>query len=724
MCKKRGKSIPVCLSLLIGSLCGSIALAQAPYGLDTRAPIGPYLNNTMPSYDGAFPFPEVLSATGAFTDVTNVVPSDGLIPYTVNSPLWSDAALKDRWMAVPNDGPPYGPDEQIDFVPTGEWTFPNGTVFVKEFDLIVNEITQERKRLETRLLVRDENGAVYGVTYKWRPDNSDADLLPGGLDEDIPIVNADGTTRIQTWTYPSRSECLFCHNPPASYVLGPKTHQLNGNFTYPATGRTDNQLRTLNHLGMLNPSVDEADIPSLLHSVLITDATQPVQLRMRSWIDSNCSQCHRPGGYGPGYDARFYTPLEDQGLINNYVQFRDLDGSMLYQRDNALDATKMPPLAKNLVHEAAMANLRQWVASPLEVLSVNFDQDNSHLLVRFNSHVDPATATVASNYSLDQNQVVTEAVMGSEPDTVVLTCSPLVQNATYSLSTRNIQDTALSANTVWLDRAIPFVAQFAPVPTAHFLANLSTRVDVGTGDDAMIAGFITRGGPTKRMMIRALGGSLAASGVENALADPVLDLYDSNGVLIATNDNWQENANEQEIIDTGLAPTLENEATILMQVPSDDAGIAYTAVLRGVGDTTGIGLLEVYDLDLGIGPNVQNISTRGRVNVGEGVLIGGVIVLGSSSEDVIVRALGPSLPVSGSLADPQLELYDENGVLIRSNDNWRTDQSDEIIATSLPPADDSEAAIVASLAPASYTAVVRGAGQTTGVALVEIYALN
>ena len=724
MCKKRGKSIPVCLSLLIGSLCGSIALAQAPYGLDTRAPIGPYLNNTMPSYDGAFPFPEVLSATGAFTDVTNVVPSDGLIPYTVNSPLWSDAALKDRWMAVPNDGPPYGPDEQIDFVPTGEWTFPNGTVFVKEFDLIVNEITQERKRLETRLLVRDENGAVYGVTYKWRPDNSDADLLPGGLDEDIPIVNADGTTRIQTWTYPSRSECLFCHNPPASYVLGPKTHQLNGNFTYPATGRTDNQLRTLNHLGMLNPSVDEADIPSLLHSVLITDATQPVQLRMRSWIDSNCSQCHRPGGYGPGYDARFYTPLEDQGLINNYVQFRDLDGSMLYQRDNALDATKMPPLAKNLVHEAAMANLRQWVASPLEVLSVNFDQDNSHLLVRFNSHVDPATATVASNYSLDQNQVVTEAVMGSEPDTVVLTCSPLVQNATYSLSTRNIQDTALSANTVWLDRAIPFVAQFAPVPTAHFLANLSTRVDVGTGDDAMIAGFITRGGPTKRMMIRALGGSLAASGVENALADPVLDLYDSNGALMATNDNWQENANEQEIIDTGLAPTLENEATILMQVPSDDAGIAYTAVLRGVGDTTGIGLLEVYDLDLGIGPNVQNISTRGRVNVGEGVLIGGVIVLGSNSEDVIVRALGPSLPVSGSLADPQLELYDENGVLIRSNDNWRTDQSDEIIATSLPPADDSEAAIVASLAPASYTAVVRGAGQTTGVALVEIYALN
>ena len=150
-----------------------------------------------------------------------------------------------------------------------------------------------------------------------------------------------------------------------------------------------------------------------------------------------------------------------------------------------------------------MANLRQWIASPLEVLSVNFYQDNSHLVVRFNSHLDPATATVASNYSLDQNQVVTEAVMSSEPDTVILTCSPLVENAAYSLFDPEYPGHAPSANTVWLDRATPFVAQFAPPPMAHWLANLSTRVEVGSGDDAVIAGFITRGGPTKRMMIRA-----------------------------------------------------------------------------------------------------------------------------------------------------------------------------------------------------------------------------
>jgi hypothetical protein len=728
--KRRNQPRRFLFILLIGAALGSMASAQTPYGLDARAPIGPYLNNTMPPFDGAFPFPTVLSSTGAFSDVPNVVPTEGLIPYAPNSPLWSDAALKSRWLAVPNDGMPYGPGEQISFQPTGEWAFPNGTVFVKEFDLIVNEITQERKRLETRLLVRDDNGAVYGVTYKWRADNSDADLLTAdGLDEDIPIVTATGETRIQTWSYPSRSQCLFCHNPPASYVLGLKTHQLNGNFAYPSTGRTDNQLRTLNHVGMLNPALNEADIPTYLQSVHVTDTTKPVELRMRSWIDSNCSQCHRPGGYGPGYDARFYTPLQDQGLIDYYVKFRDVPGSLLYQRDDALDATKMPPLAKNMVDEAAMANLRQWIASPLQVLSVNFYQDNSHLIVRFNSHVDPGTAAVASNYSLDQNQVVTEAVMSSEPDTVILTCSPLVQGATYALSTSNIRDTAPSANTVWLNRATPFVAQFAPLPTAHWLANLSTRVEVGSGDDAMIAGFITQGGPTKRIMIRALGSSLTSSGINDALADPVLELYDGTGALIATNDNWRDNANQQEIIDTGIPPDFDNESVILMQVPSDDTGVPYTAVMRGANDTTGVGLLEVYDLDLGIGPNIQNISTRGRVDVGENVLIGGVIVLGENPEDVIVRALGPSLanvnpPVPGALADPVLELHDENGDLLGSNDNWRSDQEAEIMATGLQPADDLEAAIIATLSPAPYTAIVRGVGNSTGVGLVEFYRLN
>jgi hypothetical protein len=710
-------------SLAIG-LIGSVGLGQAPYGLDTRSPIGPYLNNIMPPRNGAFSFPSVLSATGAFSNVSTLAPATGVIPYTVNSPLWSDNAIKSRWVAVPNDGPPYTSDEQINFAPVGEWTFPNGTVFVKHFELMVNEITGEKKRLETRLLVRNADGAVYGVTYKWRADNSEADLLPGALDENIAITTSSGATRIQKWSYPGRSQCLACHNSAANYVLGLKTHQMNGDLTYPATGRTDNQLRTLAHVGLLNPTPSEASIPTYLKSVAVSDTSVPVQHRMRSWIDANCSQCHRPGGSGPGYDARFYTPLENQNLMNTYVRFRDAAGSPLYQRDNALDDTKMPPLAKNLVHETAMAVLRQWIASPLELVSAYFYQDASHLAVRFNSHVDPQTATVASNYFVDQGIMVSAAAMSSEPDTVILTLTPLNPNQIYVLTTSNIQDTASSANTIWPQSRMSFVAQYVPDSSASRLANISTRLQVGVGDEIPVGGFIVRGNPAKRIMIRAIGPSLSASGITNVLADPVLELHDRTGAVIATNDNWSDNANQQEIIDTGIAPASPKEAVIVVRLPSDDNGVAYTAVLRGAGDTTGVGLLEVYDLDRGLGPFLLNISTRGRVDAGENVMIGGVIVTGLASQKVIVRAIGPSLPVAGKLADPTLELHDGNGGLMAANDNWRSNQEAEIIATQIPPSNDLESAIVATLPPANYTAIVRGVSDTTGVALVEVYALN
>jgi mono/diheme cytochrome c family protein len=710
-------------SIAVG-LIGSAALGQVPYGLDTRAPIGPYLNNIMPPRNGAFAFPPVLSATGAFSDLSTLTPFTGVIPYTVNSPLWSDAAIKSRWVAVPNNGPPYTSDEQIGFVPVGEWSFPNGTVFIKHFELTVNEITGERKRLETRLLVRNADAAVYGVTYKWRADNSDVDLLPGPLDEDIAITTSSGATRIQKWSYPGRGQCLACHTSQANYVLGLKTHQMNGDFTYPETGRTDNQLRTFAHIGLLNPTPREADIPAYLKSVGVTNTSVPVQHRMRSWIDANCSQCHRPNGFGPGFDARFYTPLENQNLINTYVKFRDVAGSLLYQRDNALDGTKMPPLARNLVHEAAMATLRQWIASPLEVLSVYFYQDTSHLGVRFNSHVDPDTATIASNYSVDQNVTISEAIMSPEPDTVILTLSPLNPNQTYVLTTSNVQDTAPSANTIWPQSRTSFVARDMPNSTASRLANISARLQVGVGGDALIGGFIVRGSPTKRIMIRAMGPSLSSSGITNVLADPTLELHDSTGAVIATGDDWGDNANQQEIIDTGLAPASARESVILARLPSDDDGVSYTAVLRGAGNTTGVGLLEVYDLDRGLGPGVLNISTRGRVDVGENVLIGGLIVTGQASQKVIVRAIGPSLPIAGKLADPTLELHDSNGGLLASNDNWRSDHEAEIIATAIPPSSDLESAIVALLPPANYTAIVQGVNNATGVALVEVYALN
>ncbi len=172
----------------------------------------------------------------------------------------------------------------------------------------------------------------------------------------------------------------------------------------------------------------------------------------------------------------------------------------------------MPPLAKNMVDETAMAVLRQWIASPLEILSVYLNQDTSHLAVRFNSHLDPATATVASNYSLVAPDVaVSQAVMGTEPDTVILTVPPLTPNQTYFLSASNVQDTAPSANTIFSQSQTEFIAQQRPIPTGSRLANISTRLQVGLGDDVLIAGFIARGNSPKRVMVRAIGPSLASA---------------------------------------------------------------------------------------------------------------------------------------------------------------------------------------------------------------------
>ncbi len=197
-------------------------------------------------------------------------------------------------------------------------------------------------------------------------------------------------------------------------------------------------------------------------------------------------------------------------------------------------------------------------------------------------------------------------------------------------------------------------------------------------------------------------------------------MRDSTGILVASNDNWKDSPNKQEIIDTTIAPTNDLESAILATLEPG----AYTAIMRGVNDTTGIGLVEAYDLDPTVDSMLANISTRGLVQTGDNVMIGGFIILGEQSQEVIVRAIGPSLPVAGKLADPSLELHDQDGALIASNDDWRSDQEAQIIATAIPPSNDKESAILATLIPAAYTAIVRGADSTTGIALVEVYVVT
>jgi hypothetical protein len=263
-----------------------------------------------------------------------------------------------------------------------------------------------------------------------------------------------------------------------------------------------------------------------------------------------------------------------------------------------------------------------------------------------------------------------------------------------------------------------------PTPGASptTLGNISTRLRVETGDNVLIGGFIVTGTQPKKIIVRAIGPSLPLAG---ALADPALELRNSSGALIRSNDNWRDDpAQESEIIATGIPPSNNLEAAIVETLPAN--GSAYTAIVRGLDNGTGIGVVEAYDLDRTVNSKLANISTRGFVQTGDDVLIGGLIVLGQNPLRVIVRAIGPSLPFPGTLADPTLNLHDGNGTLVASNNNWREDpvQESAIIATGIPPSDDLESAMVHNLTPGSYTAIVRGVNNTTGIAVVEAYGLN
>ena len=249
------------------------------------------------------------------------------------------------------------------------------------------------------------------------------------------------------------------------------------------------------------------------------------------------------------------------------------------------------------------------------------------------------------------------------------------------------------------------------------LRNISTRAHVRRGDAVIIGGFIITGSQLKTVVIRGIGPSL---GIAEALADPAIEVYDGSGALVATNDNWINATTRQQISDSGLAPNHEGESALWGVINPG----AYTVAVRGKNDSTGIALVEVYDLDASVNSALANISTRGLVETGDNVMIGGFIVVGDAPRPVVVRALGPSLPTAGALPDPTLELYDRNGVIIAANDNWRSDAQVEIEATTLSPSRDEEAAIVRRLTAGSYTAIVRGANGTSGVALVEVYALD
>ena len=354
-----------------------IASASAPsaFGTDPRngdvliAQLG---NNTIGRLDynatsTGTPLPPTLADTGAFSNLTTLAPNAGIVPYDINVPFWSDNAIKTRWFSVPNTNLTMG------FHPNGNWLFPTGSVWIKNFELeMTNGVPESRRRIETRFIVRNSSG-VYGVTYRWdSPTN--ATLVPEeGMDEALAI-NDGGTLRTQIWHYPSRSECLACHTPQGGYALGFNTPQLNKDVDYGAG--PENQIAALSAAGYL--SAPATNLHTLRSLVAGTNTSSSLEYRVRSYLAANCAQCHQPGGPADAaWDARITTPTADAGIINGtlvndtgnrnnrVIAPGSLSDSMLLARISMRGPGQMPPLDSKVVDTQAVALVSDWITNAL-----------------------------------------------------------------------------------------------------------------------------------------------------------------------------------------------------------------------------------------------------------------------------------------------------------------------------------------------------------------------
>lgn len=281
---------------------------------------------------------------------------------------------------------------------------------------------------------------------------------------------------------------------------------------------------------------------------------------------------------------------------------------------------------------------------------------------------------------------------------------------------------------------IPYASQGAPWnPNTQLLSvpakpgarpqllNISTRLRISGGQAVGIGGFIVTGTAPKKVIVRAIGPSLSAAGLTGTLADPVLQLYGAQGNLISANDNWNNDPSAGELEWMGMMPADHREAAVMVTLPPGH----YTAVIGGTAGAIGIALVEMYEADPLADSQLGNVSTLGFVGSGDDALIGGFIIGGPGAARVVVRAVGPSLTTAGvanAIDDPTLEVHESNGNVI-SNDDWQTAASGEPIPVALQPRDPRESALQLNLAPGSYTAIVRGKGNATGVALVEVFNL-
>ena len=324
------------------------------------------------------PLPPTLTDTGAFTNLTTLAPSAGIVPYDLNVPFWSDNAIKSRWFSVPNT------NLSIGFNASGNWSFPTGMVWIKHFELeLTNGVIASTKRIETRFIVLNTNG-IYGVTYRW-DSTTNATLVPEAGTNDTLVINNGGILQTQIWHYPSRSECLICHTAAGGYGLGFRTEQLNCNRTYGTL--TTNQISALSAAGYFSAPVTN-DPATLLALAAATNTSASWEFRARSFLAANCAQCHQPGGGAPqaNWDARMKTSTAKAGLIraipvnnlgntNNFIIApQSPTNSVIFTRISVRDlgsmpSIQMPPLDSYLADTADILVVSNWIASlPLQGL--------------------------------------------------------------------------------------------------------------------------------------------------------------------------------------------------------------------------------------------------------------------------------------------------------------------------------------------------------------------
>ncbi len=311
-------------------------------------------------------FPQTLADTGIFSDMQNLTPNAGIEPYDINVPFWSDNAIKRRWLSVP------GTNQFVGFNPEANWSIPTGTLWVKHFDLeMTNGVTSSRRRVETRVLVKNASGdGGYGVTYRWGSSVTNALLVPeNGFDEPF-VINDSGIIRTQIWRYPSRGECITCHNSGNGFALSFKTPQMNRDQTY--SGGATNQLSAMQRSGYFSNSIGSVNLLRRMDPA--TNTLASVEHRVRSFLQANCSQCHYPGGPTPaGFDTTFFKPLANAGIIdgelsnnggnpsNKVIKRNSPANSMLLSRISIRGPGQMPPLASSVLDTQSIALVTAWI---------------------------------------------------------------------------------------------------------------------------------------------------------------------------------------------------------------------------------------------------------------------------------------------------------------------------------------------------------------------------